>query len=247
VEPGEKLKAAREYNSPYLTQAKLAKLLKVDTSTVGRWEASNHIPEDQLPRLADKLGIDEAWFVDGSDELPPRRKVLKEESPNIKPVNPNAMSRMEASIREGLLVGIPVWKGVRAGSSEECVFIEPDEIDVREIPLYLTLGEPERHVLCIASGMSMAPRIEHAERILVRLDPDVPVGHLVVARNPEGENFVKMLTKNGSALCLESLNPDFEPIRELDGWDMRGGVTAILHTYEPGRGNIEWDDGRFLR
>jgi SOS-response transcriptional repressor LexA len=95
--------------------------------------------------------------------------------------------------------------------------------------------------------MSMAPRIEHTEKALVRLDPDVPPGHIVIAKSPQGKRFLKKLARNNGQLELQSLNKSFGPIRDLAGWELEGGVTAILHTYETGKPNYEWDDGRFLK
>jgi hypothetical protein len=48
-------------------------------------------------------------------------------------------------------------------------------------------------------------------------------------------------------LQLHSLNAEFAPIVSLDGWELRGYAVAILHSYEPGQANIEWDNGRALR
>jgi len=247
VEVGDKLKLARSYHQPALTQAKLAERLGVDTSTVGRWESKNHIPEDMLDRVAGVFSVPGEWFFDGGDEPPPATQ-LKEEEPNIRPKAQGDLSRSELSLRDYLMVAIPVWRGVMAGSDDECVFVEPSELEFREVPLYLTLGQPEKHVLCIASGVSMSPRIEHSERMLIRLDPDVPVGCLVVAkRADDGANFIKRLTRGQRNLELTSLNGAYAPITELNGWEIRGGVTVIWKRYEPGTPNLEWDDGRFLR
>jgi SOS-response transcriptional repressor LexA len=82
----------------------------------------------------------------------------------------------------------------------------------------------------------------------VRLDPDVPPGHIVIARSADNRNYVKKLIRSPSrTLELHSLNEQFKPITDLDGWTLKGGVTAILHTYEGGRPNIEWDEGRYLK
>lgn len=247
MEVGDKLKLARDYHRPALTQAELADRLGVDTSTVGRWESKNHIPKHVRQRLASIFAVDEGWFFDGREEPPPVVQ-LKDEEPNIRPKPQGDLTRSEMSLKDFLMAAVPVWRSVRAGSGDECVFIEPSEIESREVPLYLTLGQPEKHVLCIASGMSMSPRIEHSERMLIRLDPDVPVGCLVVARRAEdGANFVKRLTREKNALQLTSLNGTYAPITDLDGWEIRGGVTVIWKRYEPGTPNLEWDDGRFLR
>lgn len=246
VDTGEKLAMARDYHAPALTQEAFAKLLGVDTSTVGRWESKNHIPVARRAEVSHILNVREDWFFDNSDDPPTLHRLYPEQG-NIRSKAREDLTPNERRIVEGLDVALPLWRGVVAGDTGECVFVEPDSPETREIPAFYTRGEPDRHVLVIASGMSMHPRIDHAERALIRLDPDVPAGHLVVARNPDGQNFIKRLVKDSGALRLESLNAEFQPITDLKGWIMKGGVTAIFHAYEPGRANIEWDDGRYLR
>jgi phage repressor protein C with HTH and peptisase S24 domain len=246
---GEKLAEARRYHTPALKQRDLAKLLAVDTSTVGRWESQNHIPRTHLSRICELLDVTESWLLDGSD-VPPSsaRREVPPEPPNIYPVRTDALPRGQQLIVEGLWVALPVWRGVTAGDEDECAFVQADEPEFREVPAFLTMGQPHKHVLCIASGMSMAPRIEHTERAIVKLDPDVPPGHIVVARTEDNRNFIKKLARGHThRLELHSLNEQFRPITHLSGWTIKGGVVAILHAYEGGRPNIEWDEGRFLR
>lgn len=245
---GEKLALARRYHSPALTQKDLAAELGVDTSSVGRWESQDHIPPAHIARLAEFLDVREDWFFDGSDTLPTTaRRGEAIEPPNIQPIAPQNQTRSQRLITEAMWVAIPVWRGVVAGDDGECAFVESDQTEFREIPVFLTMGQPERHVLCIASGMSMSPRIDHAERAVVKLDPDVPPGHIVVARSDDNRNFIKKLSRKERQLELLSLNEQFQPITQLKGWTIKGGVVAILHSYEGGKPNIEWDEGRFLR
>ena len=246
---GRKLAEARRYHMPALTQQGLASLLQVDTSSVGRWESKNHIPPAHVPRIAELLDIREEWLFDGSDTPPTAaRRSGPAEPSNIRPVRTEELSRGQQFVAEGLWVALPVWRGVAAGDEGECAFVEAETPEFREIPAFLTMGQPERHVICIATGMSMAPRIEHTERAVVKLDPDVPPGHIVVARTDDNRNFLKRLSRGGNhRLELHSLNEQFRPITNLRGWVIKGGVVAILHAYEGGKPNIEWDEGRFLR
>lgn len=246
---GEKLASARRYHTPSLTQRDLARLLGVDTSTVGRWESQNHIPSAHLARVAEILDVREDWLLDGSD-IPPTaaRRNPPVEPTNIRPIPATELSRGQQWLVAGLWVALPVWRGVVAGAEDECAFYAADDPEFREIPGFLTMGQPDRHVLCIASGMSMAPRIEHTERAVVKLDPDVPPNHIVVVRTDDNRNFIKRLVRGPHhQLELHSLNQNFQPITDLTGWTIKGGVVAILHAYEGGRPNIEWDEGRFLR
>lgn len=248
VEVGEKLALARRYHTPSLTQEDLAKVLGVDRASIGRWESKNHIPPDKLPRVAALLNVREEWFYN-QDETPPtlNRRVPQDEPQNIKPLAVHELNRTDRYLAEGLEVALPVWRGVSAGSEDETYFVEPDSPEYRQVPLYLTLGQPEHHVLCVATGMSMAPRIAHTERALARFSPDVPPGHIVIAQNPDAKRFIKKLLRSGSKLELHSLNEGYRPIEYPEGWQVVAGITAILHHYEPGVPNIEFDEGRWLR
>jgi phage repressor protein C with HTH and peptisase S24 domain len=116
------------------------------------------------------------------------------------------------------------------------------------IPAFLASSNPDAHILCIASGASMYPRVQNGERVVVKLDRNPPNNAIIIAKRPDGANFVKVLKQNDRGfLELLSLNQEFKPIVSLDGWEMRGYAVAILHAYEPGMPNIEWDQGRALR
>jgi phage repressor protein C with HTH and peptisase S24 domain len=143
-------------------------------------------------------------------------------------------------------VALPTWRGVAAGAEDEDYFMDPDYPEFREVSSFL-VSDPDSHVLCIPEGDSMSPRINERERAIVRLDPDVPAGYLVAARSPEGRTYIKRLVRVDGKRELRSINPNFEPITNLRGWDLRGGVIAILKDVEPGQPNMEYDDGRYLR
>jgi transcriptional regulator with XRE-family HTH domain len=90
VEVGDKLAMARRYHAPALTQEDLARILGVDTSTVGRWESKDHIPPDRLPQIAALLNVKEAWFFNGDDTPPTTaRRVPMQEPSNVKPIDPH--------------------------------------------------------------------------------------------------------------------------------------------------------------
>lgn len=248
MDQGEKLALARKYHAPSLGQKELALKLGLSTSTIGRWESQNHIPEDKLPHLSAIFGVPVDWFTNGDDTLPSEvARVGLQEPTNLGGVLPAAMTRTEREMVSGQYASLPVWEAVLGSGEEELSFIENDRPEFKEIPAFYTLGHPERHVLCIIKGMSMAPRIEHSERALIKLDPNVPPEHLVVARSPDQRNFIKRLVKRSGRLELHSVNKEFRPITDLTDWELKGGVIMIEHVYEIGKPNIEWDHGRFLR
>ncbi|MHB8637493.1 MAG: XRE family transcriptional regulator [Fimbriimonadaceae bacterium] len=242
--PGRKLALARRYHAPALTQQGLADMLGIDRTTVAKWETKSDIPAGALRRVADRLGIELAWFLDG-DASEPR---FIRHAVNVRATNrAEEIGSAAGSLRRGDQVMLAVWRGVMAGDGD-CEFWLSDTPEFRAIPSFLASSDPDGHVLCIASGLSMTPRIDHAERAVVRLDPDPPIGAIVVARRPDGANFIKVLRKHSSLrLELHSLNPEFGPITELKDWALKGFVVAILHTYTGQGANIEYDDGRPLR
>lgn len=237
---GKKLALARRYFAPAVTQEDLAIRLGVARSTVARWESEGTPPVEALALVAADLEIPVQWFFDGQDSVPPLAS-------NAKAIRPEPRDAVGNSLVRGDQVLLCVWRGVIAGEGE-CEFWPSDAEEFRVAPSFLASSDPEGHVLCIASGLSMAPRIDHAEKAIVKLDPDPPIGAIVVARRPDGATFIKVLRSvDGRRLELHSLNPDFGPICDLRDWSLKGFVVAILHTYSGQGANIEWDDGRPLR
>jgi SOS-response transcriptional repressor LexA len=253
MESKEKVKLLREYLPPKSrSQEELGKEVGASTSTVGHWELGRSISTRHRASMNQLWGIPpEFWEDDDMTKSEVIRYLqnlsLKDEGPNVKAKHPDNLNRTEEAWREGNRYAVPVWRGVAAGDPDldECYF-DDDATERREVPAAFIVGDPEKHVMGIASGMSMSPRISHAERILLRLDPDVPPGHLVIARSPESRNYIKRLVKNDQTLELHSINPDYKPITRREGWHILGGVVVIWHTYEKGVPNIEFDEGRWL-
>ncbi len=244
MDAGRKLAMARRYFAPALNQAELAARLRVSRSTVARWETEGSPTPEAISKVAHWLGIDPFWFTDGSSH-PPR--FAGGEPSNARQVKPLESEFASFSLSRGDQVLLPIWRGVMA-SEGECEFWPSDSVEFRVAPSFLASADPESHILCIASGMSMAPRIDHAEKAIAKIDPDPPIGAIVIARRPDGANFIKVLKKaDNRRLELHSLNPDFPPITSSRDWQLKGYVVAILHTYHGAGANIEWDDGRPLR
>jgi phage repressor protein C with HTH and peptisase S24 domain len=242
MKPGKKVALARKYQMPALTQKNLAELLGIDTSSVGRWEYSGDIPAFRLPAVASALGVSTEWLTNG-DSLPPNLTELS----TVNEVGVFDLPSETASFVRGDEVLLPTWRGTMA-SDGECEFYPSESTEFMAIPAFLASSDPEGHILCIASGASMFPRVQNGERVVVRLDRNPPNNTIIVSKRPDGANFVKILRQNVRGfLELHSLNAEFAPIITLDGWEMRGYAVAIIHSYEPGRPNIEWDHGRALR
>ena len=247
ITPGEKIRIARESMSPPWSQYDLERQTAFSRAKIANWEANRTQPKDGDIRILGQLfGINLDWFYDGEVGSPKKRsRVPSEEPPPTRVLTAAEMSRAESLLASGQYVAIPVWRGAICGSDEEFCFEEESAPTFAEISAFYTVGRPEEHVLCIASGVSMEPRIEHGAKVLIRLDPNVPAKKIVAASNGQGSIFLKRLVRGASGLELHSLNDRFAPITSLAGWILKGGVTMIQHPYA-GAPNIEWDEGRFL-
>ena len=238
MKPGKKLAVARKFAAPSLGQKELARVLGVDTSSVGRWECTGHIPGSRIAAASQAVGVPVDWLLDGIDSLPPKHQ------PNARDAFPDGEA---GSFIRGDEVLLPTWRGAIAGDGE-CEFFDTESPELSSVPAFLAGNDPNNHILCIASGASMFPRVQNGEKVVVRLDRNPPNNSIVIARRPDGANFVKVLRQNPrGVLELHSLNPDFNPITNLEGWELRGYAVAVLHSYEPGQANIEWDSGRPLK
>lgn len=220
-----------------MIQQEFADALGFQRSTIGNYISG----ERPVPRA----------FVNRVREIFPhaeRAPEFEEEPANIRSKSTSDLTQVERILIEAGTVAIPVWRGVAAGEEQECSFEDDSFEPPKEIPAFFIQGaNVDQHVLCIASGYSMEPRILDGERALVRFDPDVPPGHLVVARSPEGLNFIKKLVLVNGRKELHSVNDQYHPISNLHGWSLKGGVVLILKHYVAGQPNMEWDWGRYLR
>jgi SOS-response transcriptional repressor LexA/DNA-binding XRE family transcriptional regulator len=243
---GRKLAIARTTYPNSFTQEQLAQRLGVDTSSVGRWESQDHIPDRRIGACCEILGISRDWLLSDDDEPLSLRVPLV--TPSVTEVSRTDMTPSEVRLTKGGKVAIPMWRGVAAGSpNEEGYFDDPASPEFVEIDaLFVTSGSP--HVMCVAHGDSMAPRIADRERALVKIDPDVATGYIVVARDSNGRNYIKRHVRGDRGRReLHSVNGDYPPITDVYNWEIRGGVIAILKDAAAGTPNMEYDFGNYLR
>ena len=229
---------------PPCSQADAAAIARIPTSRYKSYELERAMPPtDVVQSLARAWKIPAEWFWDGKNDRPP--SVVREHPDRVYEVEPR--NKVERLMTIGDRVAIPVWRGALLGSDEEDHFDE-DDGQPMEFAAFYTLGDPDRHVVCIPKGNSMQPRILSYARVLVRLDPDVPPGHLVAAQKPTGAIYIKRFIRGSDGRVeLHSVNTEYPPIDELDDWIIRGGVVLIQHDPAPGTANIEWAEGRYLR
>jgi len=225
------------------TPAWLARKLGKNKQSVYQWlEGAEPRDESVWPSVAQLLSIPVEVLLDDSRDLitepPGPDEVETARSSNL----PNAVK----SFARGDMVLLPVWRGVAAGLQDECYFVASDSAEFMEVPAFMAGREEDRHVVCVAAGTSMSPRLRQGDRAVVRMDPNPPRNTLVVAQNPESRRFIKALREN-KLLELHSVNEEFPPITDVSDWQLVGSVVAIWGQYEAGAPNIEWDGGRPLK
>ena len=239
---GEKLKRARKYRKPSLTQEEFAEHVGVNRSTLSRYEVGAVIPTETLKQIADRLRLPVSWFLDGRDTAPPYGMVTLVENPGENGINPAAL---------GASVALPMWGGIVAGHGEECSFNEEPEVRPQEVPLMLLGGhDPAECRVFRVTGSSMSPRIEHSQLGIALLTPDAPINTLVMARRSDGALFVKALRpgRQPQPYSLHSVNSEaFTPILDVTDWQIVGSVIAFMAPPVAGDRNIEWNFGRPLR
>jgi phage repressor protein C with HTH and peptisase S24 domain len=225
----------------------LARQLDVKKQSVYQWLEGTTPRDDSVwPRIAQVLQVDLALLEDDDVKLPEPPKLPKRLPDEVDVEETRRAPAGIQSFVRGDATLLPVWRGVVAGHSEECVFVEPDSPEFMEVPAFLVGADLDRHVVCIAAGTSMSPRIRQGERAIVRLDPNPPRNTIVVAEDLNRSRYIKALREKGN-LQLHSLNGQYEPITDIRGWVLIGSVVAIWRQYEAGEPNIEWNNGSPLK
>jgi phage repressor protein C with HTH and peptisase S24 domain len=237
ISPGEKIAKARASRFPAWSQADLAKATDLSRSLIAQWEAGNRAPKrESLEKVATALGIPLAWFEDGQPGDPPPQGEA-----TLEPAGTAQGFARTAVIRS--------YRGVLAGyGSEECWF-EEDGWD--EVPTaFLVDGARgiDEHGIARVSGRSMEPRIHSGDRVVVRWNTTLIPNSIVLARDPSGRMYLKVLREKGErGFCLESLSSHGDSFLNLDGWTIQGYAVAILADEDREGPNVEWRAGKALK
>lgn len=238
VTTGAKIKLARDYVRPSLSQEQLAALVDMSRATIAKWETDKIVPrKDQIKPLADKLGIDPFWFFDQDQEALPE--------PVIEPV--------KSPLTKGFAVKIAVrsWVGAMAGNPEDEIEFVPDDVN-HEVPTAFLVGGIERaehHDIVRVRGFSLAPRIHSGELVLFHRDDTPRRNTIVLAENENHQVYVKALRYDtGSGRYqLHSISSNGATFTDLTGWKIIGYAVVIMGGHESGERNIEWNDGAPLK
>lgn len=165
-----------------LTQEKLASVIGVERSTVGKWESKNIIPSSEmLQYLADyfDVSIDELLTTIGEQNNTSPKKGIK----------------------------IPVLGRVQAGIPIEAI---EEIIDYEEIPRDMAY-QGEYFALQI-KGDSMEPRMKEGDVIIVRKQSDCESGDTAIVLINGDDATCKRIKKTSEGIILMSTNPKYEPM-----------------------------------
>lgn len=97
-----------------------------------------------------------------------------------------------------------------------------------------------QHVALTVSGDSMEPLLHEGDTILIKLDPEVRRGAVVVARRPDDGYVVKRVSRVGPKVVeLASLNAGYPPIRIPRRDDLVLGTVLMCWRQDPGTRQLE--------
>ncbi len=253
---GERIKLAREYHVPKMTQDQLGKMLSMDRTAISKLERKpdEDISVGLISQIARFTQVREEYFYDSNVEGPPigyRVDGVARETPKE-----HGAERIEvgnaSSIAQGIIKGDRVllrcFSGVVAGDPNDTEAEYVPEETPRAVWAFITGGDSELHDVLVVRGNSMYKRIPHGAEVVVRHEKNPRPGQIVVAKDPNGATFIKIMRLDSAGReFLESDNPEYAPITNVAGWEYVSVAIAIISDSDTGSRQIEWDEGRALR
>lgn len=177
----QKLKYLRKRD--HYTQETLAKTIKVERSSVGKYETGTMPSMDVLQRIAQCFNVTVDSLIDNSSAL-----------------------QTIASIPKPRGVKIPVLGVVTAGIPIEAI---EDIIDYEEISE--DMARNGEYFGLLIRGDSMTPTIQNGDIVIVRRQPDVESGETAIVMVNGDEATCKKVVKQKQGISLVANNPDYEP------------------------------------
>ena len=174
-----------------MTQDELAKAVGVSKSSISRWESGDisNMMRNRIQKLAEVLKVSPlALLEEETDGLSPH--------PNAEPVHPMPV-RM-----------VPVFESVSAGFGAEA-----ENRIIAMLPLYIESDAEAAETICVrVRGDSMHPKIEDGDLVQVHKQETAETGDIVVILDGS-EAYVKRFLRTPHGVVLESINPDYAPMR----------------------------------
>lgn len=218
-------------------------MVGINNKTLESWERGRSQPRPEVIKaLSTAWGFPLDWFWDARQVgLPPGYSGAA-----------ILMPKDSDEITKGIIYGkkclIRQWRGANAGTDNEELSFDLVPEEAYAIWGWVVDGKPDIHDSFRISGESMSPRIEHGDRVIVRIEPDPPYGAIVAAQSPAGQVFFKVFRRGAVGPELHSINPKFSPILDLHGWECKGFAIAIIKEPDGNRGfSLEWLEGLPLR
>lgn len=203
----EMLKSARKQNG--LTQVELAKKCHVSQGTVANWEAGTRTPDmETISMIATILNVT-------TDYLAGREK---------------AESNISAVFEDGFRM-IPVFESASAGFG---ALAENQVVDYVAFRI-ASETEAQETIAIRVQGDSMYPKIEDGDIIQVHKQDSIDSGSIAVILLDGDEGLVKKVYYGSDWIELQSINPNYPPMRFEGPEIMRvrvvGLVKGVLHEF----------------
>ena len=229
---GAKIRRARKYHAPALTQEDLAASMRIDRSTLSKWESGGNVPSSELERLASLLNVPLGWLTDGEDTAPPRA-----ETPVVTQETGSTVRKISLSGTPLLPIQLVGHAGAGLGVSD----VDPDSDHIFVPERLAQLGG----LAWMVSGESMMPSLEPGDIAIFREQREPRRGYSFLVRK-EQEYLVKNVEWRGGEWVLQSINPRFgdlslegaELIGILIGWYRAKGSRETLDS-DPGGLKLE--------
>lgn len=167
--------------SKKITQEKLAEIIGVERSTVGKWESTSIIPSSEILIELSKLFEVSVDYLLGNDKA-------------IKLITNDKAHR------------INVYGSVPAGIPLEAV---ENIIDWEEIPADWVKDGTE-YIALKVKGNSMYPKFIDGDIVIIKVQPDCESGQDAVVYVNGFDATLKRVIKNENSIILQPLNPEFE-------------------------------------
>jgi len=189
---GSRIRHARE--TAGYSQLTLAEKLKVTSRTLQRWEKGEQIPDaDKVVSIANLTRANQQWILSGDGMM-----FGKTQEP---PVSQELMTLEKVG-----LVRVPLLSSVPGG--QPALIFHPDFVD-----RYVVIDDVRDPgaIGLLVRGLSMAPKLEEGDIIIVSPKKEPRNGDICVVRVGE-EDTVKKIRFDGNFVHLIPLNRDFEPM-----------------------------------
>lgn len=197
---GEKIKRARLFHRPPLSQRGLSQLTDFTRNQIANFETGRTPVDDaDLRQIAHALSAPYAWFLDGADTPPPPTSNVQEIELGTR-AQPNLVRYLGT---------------VPAGDWEAPTGDDWDYIEVSESV------NPKGILAVRVAGNSMHPVLRHGQVVCIKESKHPRDGVISLARSKDGELTLKILRHTPGGWELQSVNPEYGSVA-AEQWEIMG-------------------------